>query len=147
MRVILILGGTFMATYNTSARKRILSFLKEHAQDQYTIEEIIQKMDGEHLPGKSTVYRQMDRLVRDGLVRRAVQGESRHFLYQFSGGEDCETHLHLRCTDCGKLFHMGEKESQKILEEIRSLRNFSVDREKTVLLGRCGRCMKEKSKK
>ncbi len=136
-----------MATYNTSARKRILSFLKEHIQNQYTIEEIIKEISVDGSPGKSTIYRQVDRLVRDGLVRRFVQGESRHFLYQFSGGEDCETHLHLRCTDCGKLFHMGEKESQKILEEIRSLRNFSVDREKTVLLGRCGRCMKEKSKK
>ena len=51
-------------------------------------------------------------------------------------------HLHMKCTECGKLLHMNNDVSKELLNEIFDLSNFSVDKETTVLYGKCKDCKK-----
>ena len=54
--------------YMTNHKKRILDFLIDHKDRHYTIDEIIQGLDGDTKPGKSTVYRQISSLLEDGYI-------------------------------------------------------------------------------
>ena len=129
-----------MATYNTEQKKLLVEFLKMNADKALTVEEIVEKMGGKL--AKSTVYRLIVRLTEEGLVKRMTRGNSRTFVYQMIAieGEQCHSHLHLRCTDCGKVIHMKESISHELLDAIRQENDFSVSEKETVILGKCAVC-------
>lgn len=136
-----------MAEYATEQKRMLLNFLKQHCESGYTIEELIGEMRlsyGEAIPGKSTVYRLMTRLVEEGTVKRFVKGHSRSFVYQIVAGEHCHSHLHLKCVGCGKLIHLDDRLSEELLSKVRVSSDFTVDEEETVLFGACADCHREK---
>ena len=136
-----------MSQYQTEQKKLLASFLHDHKDRAFTVEEICESIKaekGEDALGKSTLYRLMTRMVEEGSVKRFVRGNSRKFVYQAVECEHCDAHLHLKCTDCGKLFHMEEEISEELLSVIRKSSSFSVSEEKTVLFGTCGACLGEK---
>ena len=132
-----------MAEYATEQKKMLSDFLKENADRAFSIDELIEEMGvcyGARVPGTSTVYRLMTRLVEEGSVKRFVKGHSRHFLYQAVRDEHCRSHLHLKCIGCGKLVHLDERVSDSVLDAIRASNDFSVNEEETVLFGECAKC-------
>ena len=131
-----------MATYMTQQKKLLLDFLKSHPDTPFSVEELTKQLEStsETTPGKSTVYRLIGQLVESGTVKRFVKGNSRQFLYQIAGGEECHHHLHLKCTSCGKLLHMGHSLSNQVLSEILGESDFSVEVESTTLFGCCRDC-------
>lgn len=139
-----------MAEYVTEQKKILKKLLEENCDRAYTVEELIDKMristDG-HVPGKSTVYRLMTKLVAEGTVKRFVRGNSRKFAYQIVMGEHCDCHLHLKCMGCGRLIHLDESVSDELLDKVKSISDFSVNEEATVLFGSCADCKKDKAEK
>ncbi|MBO5203852.1 MAG: transcriptional repressor [Clostridia bacterium] len=139
-----------MAEYVTEQKKILKKLLEENCDSAYTIEELIDKMrinaDG-HVPGKSTVYRLMTKLVAEGTVKRFVRGNSRKFAYQIVMGEHCDCHLHLKCMGCGRLIHLDESVSDELLDKVKSISDFSINEEATVLFGSCADCKKDKAGK
>ena len=139
-----------MAGYATEQKRMLLDFLRDHCESAYTVEELILGMRqtyGEGIPGKSTVYRLMTRLVEEGTVKRFVRGHSRQFVYQIVAGEHCHSHLHLKCMGCGKLIHLDEGLSDELLGKVRASSDFAVDEEETVLFGACAACHRKKETK
>lgn len=122
----------------------LLDFLKENSGNPLTIEQIALGLNGENAPGKSTVYRLINRLVEEGAVGRFSKGNSRHFVYQLLDCSDCADHMHCRCVSCGKLFHMNHKLS-KDMESLLALNGFLLDTGKTTLLGTCKGCTQKVS--
>ena len=131
-----------MATYNTHQKDMLLSFLKENKDTPMGIDELAQNIGLRYpdAPGKSTIYRLIGQLVEKGTVKRFVKGNSRQFLYQLAGSEECHSHLHLKCTECGKLLHMGHTLSEQLLSEILGESEFSVKVDSTTLFGSCKDC-------
>ena len=132
-----------MAKYATEQKKMLLEFFKKHAEEAFTVEELAQGMKaayGESAPGVSTVYRLVTGLREAGNLRRFVRGNSRHFVYQMVDGEHCHSHLHLRCTACGRLLHLDESLSEEIMRSVRRQSAFTVNEGDTVLLGCCQAC-------
>lgn len=132
-----------LAEYHTQQKTVLTDFLRQHSETPYTVEELageLERLFGETAPGKSTLYRLINRLVEEGTVKRFVKGNSRHFVYQIAGGEDCHHHLHMKCTDCGRLIHMGHEQSEMILDSIFGDTSFEVDREQTTIFGVCAEC-------
>lgn len=127
-----------MKTYNTHQRKALIDFLQSNSDKAFTIEEIVNNMSENEI-SQSTAYRLMTKLVEDGLVHRSVKGNSRSFVYQFISGEKCEGHLHIKCTDCGKVYHLDHDTSALIQNDIKKNTAFEIDSH-TVLLGKCGTC-------
>ena len=127
-----------MKTYNTHQRKALLDFLQSNSEKAFTIEEIVNNM-AENEISQSTAYRLMTKLVEEGLVHRSVKGNSRSFLYKFINNEKCEGHLHIKCTDCGKVYHLDHDVSALIQNDIKKNTAFEMDSH-TVLLGRCSDC-------
>lgn len=127
-----------MKVYHTHQRQCLLDFMQSNPEKAFTIEEIIDLIPGDSI-SQSTVYRLMTRLVDDGLIHRTVKGNSRKFVYQFISKGNCNDHLHMKCTDCGKVFHLDSTVTTSIRKNINSNTDFEIDSH-TVLLGKCGKC-------
>ncbi len=132
-----------MAEYVTEQKKILKKILEESCDSAYTVEELMEKLRdrcGDSAPGKSTVYRLITHLVEDGTVKKFSEDGSRGWSYQIVMGEHCDCHLHLKCMDCGRLIHLDESVSDELLDRVRTISDFSVNEEATVLFGRCGEC-------
>lgn len=133
-----------MSGYNTEQKRLIIEFLSNNSETPYTIEELISALHNlgntRTVPGRSTVYRLMNKLVEEGSVKRFVNGHNRHFYYQIVSSHQCHEHIHMKCTKCGKLYHMDNEETEKILCEVLRNAHFMVDREETTLYGTCNLC-------
>lgn len=128
-----------MKEYTTEQRKQLLSFLKEHCDQQFSIEEIAEQLcDGKNI-SISAVYRNMNKLVAEGAAARFAREGSRKFLYQYVGDRDCKDHLHLKCVKCGQIFHMDGESMEAVLGSVRR-NHFEVDKKSTILYGSCDTC-------
>ncbi len=130
-----------MAGYLTKPRRQVLNFLAEQPDQSYTAEEIahaLAERHGDEAPGKSTVYRLMGKLLQEEQVKRFEPEGSHRSYYQMMGCS--HDHLHLKCTDCGRLIHMNEGTSAHLLQEILRANGFSVNEHQTVIFGRCKEC-------
>ncbi len=128
--------------YQTEQRKELLRFLKEHKEEQFSIEAVVA-----HVPtlGKSTVYRLMARLLEEGKVRKRASGKGRTILYQYIDHDHCDSHLHLQCMECGKTIHLPEEFSQRVESDILSTHGFKVNGTETLFFGECEDCSEKKS--
>ena len=130
-----------MAEYNTEQKKILLEFLEKNHDNAYTIEEISTELKAKGASvGKSTVYRLMNKLVEEKTVLRSAGERGRQFVYRIIACEHCRYHLHLQCTECGKILHLDEQTSHALLRGVKSAQGFSVSEEDTVLLGKCALC-------
>ncbi len=137
-----------MAEYQTQQKSQLLDYLARHADGALSMEEVADGLRsdlGDKAPGKSTVYRLVNRLVEEGTVRRFSAEDSRSSLYQIVGDKNCHQHLHMKCTQCGKLMHMNDEQSEKIIEQIFGSSDFAVNQEQTTLYGSCAECSKRKA--
>ena len=92
--------------YKTKQKTQLLDFFKNNTSKQFSINEIINEVCKNEGSGKSTVYRQIAKLVNDGEVLRLYGDDAKSVVYQYTGeGTKCDEHFHLKCTDCGRLIH------------------------------------------
>lgn len=138
-----------MAHYQTEQKRILLAYMKAHSDEAFAIEELCERMKKEltdkAVPGKSTVYRIIPELLEEGLVKRFVKGNSRKFLYQMVCGDHCERHLHMKCSVCGRLYHMEDEESEELLFKVLQKHHFQIDGGKTMLFGQCEDCCSAES--
>lgn len=124
--------------YNTESRVRILAFLKKNKEKNFTAEEIAKEPELASV-GKSTVFRRLAKLSCEGEVRRISDTKSRKVTYQYIDKENCSEHLHLKCTACGKLFHLDGETSRSFRESILLSKHFKID-PLSLLAGVCESC-------
>ena len=126
--------------YNTRQRDLILEFLQTNKSRHLTAEEIAEGLRGQRV-GKSTVYRTLDLLIREGSVRRFFieDGASACFQYAPPDGA-CKMHYHLKCYNCGALFHVECEFLDQVEAHIFERHGFQIDNSKTVLYGVCQDC-------
>ena len=126
-------------TYRTEKKEELLSFLSNSGGQALTIDEICREiLDGDK--GKSTVYRLISRLVDDGRVRRISDGKTRRVTYQYIAAGHCAEHLHLKCKECGRLFHLDGAVSKTLEKRILKINGFEID-EGALLYGKCKSCV------
>lgn len=124
--------------YKTKAKEKICAYLRKSRGRALSLEEICEGVSSEDI-GRSTVYRIVSSLVKSDVVKRLSDGISRKATYQYIGEGACREHMHLKCKDCGAIFHLEDSISRSFLEGVKTLKGFSLD-EGCLLLGRCIRC-------
>lgn len=130
-----------MSSYHTEQKKILIDFMTANKDRGFTIDEITEEIQKSGASvGRSTVYRLASRLEEEGVLRRFFRSDSRSATYQLAACEHCDCHLHLKCTACGKLFHMEESVSDELVEKIRTYSSFFVDEGESVLYGKCAVC-------
>ena len=91
--------------YNTKQREKILNFLKEKKDSNTTAEEILAYFNskGENI-GKSTVYRFLNNLVKENVIKKYMVEGRNCSCYQYIEEKNCKEHYHLKCERCNKIF-------------------------------------------
>ena len=89
--------------------------------------------------GLTTVYRQLERLAREGQIHRIVTDEGTFFQYcdAHSGGQDC---FLLKCERCGRVLHADCTHLGELYRHLAAEHHFTVDPRRTLFYGLCGRC-------
>ncbi|HML36351.1 MAG TPA: Fur family transcriptional regulator [Bacillota bacterium] len=129
-------------SYRTKQKDQIMDCLIKNKDRHITADEILSALsEGKPHVGKTTIYRYLDKLVSQGTVRKYFLegGKSACYQYMDENGA-CEEHFHLKCVDCGQLFHLDCGYLAEMDSHIREHHGFQVDNSKTVLYGRCGDC-------
>lgn len=132
-------------SYKTRQRDQILDCLIQNKDRHITADEIMSDLNKEKsLVGKTTVYRYLDKLVSQGCVRRYFIEGGKSACYQYMDQSGiCSCHYHLKCVDCGQLFHMECDYLGDMDAHIKDQHDFHVDHSKTVLYGQCGDCARK----
>lgn len=129
-----------MEKYITGQRKILLDFLREQCDRQFSVEEIANELCTGRAISKSAVYRNIDTLVREGVVQKSAAEGSRKFLYRYIADNACSDHLHMKCLVCGKLYHLDSQSTETILKLANRSGSFRVNEKKTILYGMCKDC-------
>lgn len=131
--------------YKTKQRERIIEYLKQNKENHITADEIINYFKTTSEPiAKSTIYRCIDNLVEENLIRKYINEEGKSACFQYiEDNENCNKHYHMKCVKCDKLFHLDCKEITQLQEHILKNHNFKIDICKTILYGTCKDCLKK----
>lgn len=129
-------------TYQTAGRRRLLEFLQNHPDRQFTADELGEELNRawNDVSSKSTLYRHLSELCGAGTVRKYRSDTQSSYVYQYVGTGDCCHHFHLKCLSCGALIHLECSVSQELLSHIRSDHSFEVDSGRSILYGVCEAC-------
>ncbi len=133
------------STYNTKQKRSILQLLEDNNDRQFSCDEITEALKNNGTPvGKTTVYRYLDILEKNGQVRKYTDTVSKISLYQYIDKKlNCQEHMHLKCVCCGGLVHLGCEFMSEVGKHILEHHKFRVDNSKTVILGVCENCSGE----
>lgn len=132
--------------YNTKQKEKLTDYFKKNMSRQLTINDIIEEVSGNGEAGKSTIYRQIAKMVEDGELLRMNGEDSKSAVYQYMGeGTHCREHFHLKCIECGKLIHLDCRHLEKIGKHIEEEHNFKIDTRRTVFYGMCEKCRNKAS--
>ena len=135
-----------MTGYQTQQRNLLISFFESHPGEAFTIDEIMQCLQNEQeadVPSRSTVYRTVAELEKEGSLKRSYLSKRRRSAYQYHDAHACASHLHIRCEKCNALMHLDTKVSNTITRLLQNDANISLDVGNTVLLGCCKKCREQ----
>ena len=150
MRMILKLEHIMNAdikgkSYSTDNKRTVVSFFKENKDKHFTIDGALLELfsAGISIP-KSSLYRIVGNLCREGVLRRFEAQGVDSFVYQyFDLGDECDNHFHLKCSECGKLVHLECEMLSDIKDHIFTEHGFIIGGE-NIITGVCKQCIKEK---
>ncbi len=130
------------AEYKTKPRNAIIEYLKEHADTRFTARDILNAINsgGEELD-RSTIYRNLERLCKEGELVKYKERDINAACYQYSENHgSCHKHMHARCMQCGKVIHLENEILREASQKIQSEYGFDIDYGKTVIVGTCNKC-------
>lgn len=129
--------------YRTKQRELILTCLQRNQSQHITVEELLARLKEEGASiGQTTVYRNLDKLVKEGVViRYTPPALGMSACYQYIGErEELLPGCHLVCTDCGQTTHLQCDYLHNLSEHMKNDHDFNLDHHKTVLYGLCKNC-------
>ena len=93
--------------YSTKQRTVILNFLRQ-ASTHTTAKDILLHLKSQNIKVSSaTVYRTLEKLEKEGAVRKMSMGDGLGACYQYTESASCHGHFHLKCIECGELIHLS----------------------------------------
>ncbi len=128
--------------YQTRQKQLILAMLREKQNEHVKAEQILSHLrkDGESL-GLTTVYRNLEKLVQDGVIIKYVGLDGTSASYQYVGEMAAhKDHYHLVCLQCGQLVHLNCNVIDEFASHIQNDHHFQLDSMKTVFYGYCANC-------
>lgn len=135
-----------MADYKTKQRELIISYLRDCPLPHVTAGDILLHLNsGGAKVGAATVYRQLERMVEAGLVRKYILDDGS--CYQYVGENDCHEHFHLKCLSCGELLHVDCSYLSTLAPHILEHHGFMVDNSRTAMYGLCRSCREKGGEK
>ena len=128
--------------YKTQARQRILDCMAENPDRIFRASELAQSLPEVSL---STVYRNLSRLEKAGVVQIVGAEANNELQYRYTGPGRCEAKMHLVCKKCGKFFHLDGTALKMLQLSLQRIKGFELDQQQSVFLGRCSGCSRRRA--
>jgi Fur family ferric uptake transcriptional regulator len=128
--------------YRTKQGDMILDCLKAKGSRHVTAEDILTDLKSKGMSvGQTTVYRNLDKLVQQGIAVRYAGADGQCACFQYAGcGEIGHAHYHLVCADCGRMIHLECSYMDEMTSHLLEHHQFCVDKFRTVIYGLCRQC-------
>jgi Fur family ferric uptake transcriptional regulator len=130
--------------YKTKQQEAILNYIISLQGAHVTVAQIEEFFKREGITiGRTTIYRHLDKLTESGEVRRYITDGISGACYQYiDNKENCHEHIHLKCEDCEELLHLECETLKEMHKHILNKHSFEINALKTVLYGKCYRCLR-----
>ena len=130
--------------YKTNNRTKIMDFLKSNVSRTVSVKDIDAHMRSLDCPvNMTTIYRYLDKLEKDGDVMKYVSEHGEKATYQLvERSHKCDSHLHLKCTDCGNVIHLDCHFMDEFAGHIASDHGFALQCKNSVIYGLCQSCQR-----
>ncbi len=133
--------------YKTKQKDAILGCIKKFGDRHFTIDELFEALkDSGCSVGKTTIYRNIEKFMDEGIVRKYNLSEKDSACFQYVNDSCCE-HFHLKCVSCGRLIHADCDFLKNLSEHIKNEHEFVIDNSRTVFYGKCRECINGGGKK
>ncbi|WP_290952938.1 Fur family transcriptional regulator [Fibrobacter sp.] len=123
--------------YKTQTRQVIMDYMVENPDRIFKASDIAKNLPSVSL---STIYRNLSRLEKAGLVQIVGAEENKELQYRYTGPGRCQAKMHMVCKICGKFFHLDGPALKMLLLSVQRIKGFELDQQQSVLLGRCAEC-------
>jgi len=132
------------AEYKTRQQELLTAYLKQMQGKHFTAEELCSHFESNEIKiSTATVYRYLEKMVREGEVLKIYVDEHSASCFEYIGNKDCKekkAHFHLKCEQCGTLIHLDSSELYEIQDYLAKKQGFKVDALRTVFYGLCKKC-------
>lgn len=132
--------------YKTRQMAELLAFLKSVQGSHVTVSDICDHFQNEGIAvGTTTVYRNLEKMVSEGLVAKYVVDGVSSACFEYIGEkENCVFPVcyHCKCERCGKLIHLQCNEVESLRQHLMEQHGFEMNALRTVFYGICEECGK-----
>ncbi|MBR1476431.1 MAG: transcriptional repressor [Lachnospiraceae bacterium] len=134
------------STYKTKQREELISYLEATPATHITVSDVCDYFKAKGKPiGTTTVYRQLEKMVDEGLVQKYILDGKASACFEYTGGDSNNRDVscfHCKCEKCGKLIHLHCDEIAAIEAHLYEHHNFKLNPLRTVFYGLCEECAK-----
>lgn len=130
------------SSYNTLSRSAIDGIFVGNKDKSYSVDEILSILSEMGITvNKTTVYRYVTQLAKNNVLIKFVAEKGEKTLYKFNDKNlGCDNHLHLKCSLCGKIEHLGCDDMEQFKKHIFNEHGFLLNCSSSVLYGVCKKC-------
>ena len=130
--------------YKTRQRDILIAYLASLPGGHVTAADVCAYCRQQGMPiGQSTVYRQLENLVAEGIVNKYLIDANSPACFEYiaePAREGADACFHCKCERCGALIHLHCEEFAAIREHLSASHGFALDPLRTVLYGLCETC-------
>ena len=126
---------TPLSAQSTSTARRLTSGTGSPVSAAAIVDAL--REQGEHI-GIATVYRQLEKLERQGSVHKVTTDEGAYYQFCTHGcASDC---CLFKCERCGRIVHLDCHQLAPLYEHLEHEHGFSINPRKTMFYGLCREC-------
>lgn len=125
--------------YDTKQRKTIMAYLMQNSDKHLTAEMIAGALSD--CVGQTTVYRNLDWLVKEHVVIKVDMPNGKGAYYQYLNEPSSQKSCHLLCSGCGEVVNLSCSFISELSSHVDQEHRFKLDNTKTVLRGLCEHCV------
>ena len=130
--------------YRTKQREMLLEYLEGKQGVHITAADVCEYFQEQGAQiGQSTVYRQLEKLVDEGLINKYIVDGVSPACFEYvspESHEDASVCYHCKCEKCGALIHMHCEEMEEIQSHLLAEHKFKMDPIRTIFYGLCEHC-------
>ena len=90
------------------------------------------------------MYRYLDKLAGEQRIMKYVADKGEKAVFQYvDEGRHCREHLHLKCVQCGRIYHLDCHFMDEVRAHLMAEHGFTLQCEGSVLYGLCRRCAQQ----
>ncbi len=134
--------------YKTKNREYIIEILNNNINTTLSADNIFDYLQQKNIKiNITTIYRNLEKMAKEDIVLKFPSADGNKNFYQLkSHGFTYEDHLHLQCTQCGKVIHLDCDFMQSFVQHVKNDHNFDLTCGNSILFGLCDKCRKNCNK-